>query len=220
MKLKERRKAIRLRRLGKSYGEILKYTPVSKGTLSLWLRDIEVNPKFLAELRGREISRYAGAKARQRQRIEKTELIIRDAKKEVWSLYRDPLFLAGLMLYWAEGDKSDENEQIKFTNSDPEMIRVMMCWFRKVCVVPEEKFRISLHVHELHCRSDMEDYWSRVTKVPLTQFHKTYIKQTSLRYRKNHLYNGTCAIRVSNRDLFRRMKGWRLAIVESESLRK
>ena len=28
------------------------------------------------------------------------------------------------------------------------------------------------------------------------------------------LYNGTCAIRTSNKDLFRKIKGWRLGIVD------
>lgn len=214
MKIEEKNKAIRLRKGGKSYGEILKQLSVSKSTLSLWLRDIELTEKQKSLLlKGRQKSRYAGAKAKQRQRIERTKQIIEESKREVKRFWNDPLFLAGLMLYWAEGDKSDNTENVKFSNSDPSLIQLIMRWFREICKVPEKKFRITIHIHELHCRSRTERYWSKITNIPLSQFYKTQIKQTSLRQRRNILYDGTCAVSVSNRDLFRRIKGWKLGIV-------
>ena len=212
MKFNEKIKAIHLRKLGKSYGEILKKVKVSKSTLSLWLRDIELTSEQKAELRGRQKSRYEGAKANQRKRIERTKKIIGESKKEAKLFLKNPLFLMGLMLYWAEGSK--RGEQINFSNSDPRMIKFMMSWFRKICEVPEEKFRIKLYIHSLHCRKDIEKYWSELTNVPLSQFHKTFIKPTSLKHRKYPLYNGTCAIRISNKDLFRKIKGWRLGILD------
>jgi len=45
MKLKEKSIAISLRKKGKSYGEILKKIKVSKSSLNLWLRDLELTPK-------------------------------------------------------------------------------------------------------------------------------------------------------------------------------
>ncbi|MBU2068060.1 hypothetical protein KKE13_00535 [Patescibacteria group bacterium] len=214
MKLKEKLKAIKLREKGKSYSEILKKVPVCKSTLSLWLRDVKLTSKQLNELykRGRERCRYDGAKANQRKRIERTKLIIEEAKKESKILFKNPLFLSGLMLYWAEGKKREE--AINFSNSDPEMIRFMIKWFRLICKVPEEKFRISLHIHELHCRKNIEKYWSDVVQVSLSQFHKVQIKPTSLGHRKNPLYNGTCSIVVCNKDLFRKIKGWRIGVLK------
>lgn len=216
MKLKEKIEAIRLRKLGKSYSEIRKKVKVSKSTLSLWLRDIKLTPaqkgRLYITLRRRNA--YKGAKVQQERRIERTKQIIAEAKKEVKYFFENPLFLSGLMLYWAEGDKSDEQETVKFSNSDPAMIMLMMKWFRKICKVPENKFRVCLHIHELHCRKDMESYWSKITGVPLNQFHKIQIKPTSLRHRRNRLYNGTCVIRINNVDLFRRIKGWKLGIIK------
>jgi len=214
MKLDEKDKALRLRKQGKSYSEICKKINVSKGTLSLWLRDIGLTAKQIAELKGRQKSRYEGAKANQRKRIENTERIISESKQEVRFLYKNPLFLAGLMLYWAEGDKSETLERVGFSNSDPEMIILAMRWFREVCRVPEEKFRIGLFVHELHCRKDVENYWSEIANVPLSQFHKTYVKPTSLGHRRNILYNGTCSVIINNKELFRKIKGWKLGVLE------
>ena len=189
MKLKEKIEAIHLRRLGKSYSEIRKQLNVSKSALSLWLRSVKLIPAQLERLKGRQRSGLGGGKANREKRIRRTKEVIKEAKKEAGQFFKTPLFLSGLMLYWAEGDKSDEREVVKFTNSDPAMIKFIMRWFREVCKVPEKKFRIALHIHKLHCRKDVEEYWSKLTNIPSIQFYKIQIKPTSLRYRRNRLYN-------------------------------
>ena len=134
MKLVDKNIATKLRKLGRSYGEILKRVPVSKSTLSVWLRNIELTDKQKTVLLlGRQRARYAGAKARQQQRITRSTQIVEQSKKEIDHLYKKPLFVSGLMLYWAEGDKSDTLEHVKFTNSDPALIQLMMRWFREIC---------------------------------------------------------------------------------------
>ncbi len=154
------------------------------------------------------------ARANQRKREEETRKIVQEAKNEAHSLLENPLFSAGLMLYWAEGDKSEKTETVKFSNSDPRMIILIMRWFRQVCAVPEAKFRITVHKHKLLCGENIEQFWAKTTGVPLTQFYKTQVKPTSLRHRKNPLYLGTCAIRVENRSLFRKIKGWKEGFLE------
>lgn len=217
MKIKEKKEAIRLRKLGRSYGEIRKRIKVSKSTLTLWLRDIKLSKKqqkrIYIELRQKNA--YRLARANQRKRIKETKKVVNEAKKEAINFLKNPLFLAGMMLYWAEGDKSDITEIVKFSNSDPAMIKLIMRWFREICFVPENKFRVTIFIHRLFCRKNIESFWSKVTGVPLNQFYKTQVKPTSLTYRKNRLYNGTCAIRIENRKLFRKIKGWKLGIIET-----
>lgn len=221
MKFNEKIEAIRLRKLGKSYGEIRKKMHVSKSTLSLWLRGIKLTlaqeKRLYVTLQRR--SAYKGAKVLQKKRIKRTEKIIKEAKREVKIFFRNPLFLCGLMLYWAEGSKRDSSEATRFSNSDPAMIKFMMRWFRDICRVPNEKFRIALHIHTLHCRKDIENYWSKITNIPLNQFQKTFIKPTSLKHRKNPLYGGTCNIVIPSKDLFRRIKGWKLGFLEKINMK-
>jgi len=222
MKLKQRIKAINLRKAGKSYSEIRKKIKVSKGTLSLWLGNVKLtsDQKKRLYVTLRQKNAYRLAKINQNKRIKKSKKIISEAKQETRSLFKNCLFVPGLMLYWAEGDKSDIREEVKFSNSDPMLIKFMMRWFRKLCKVPEDKFRIALHIHKLHCRKDIENYWSKITNVSIRQFHKTQIKPTSLRHRKNRLYQGTCAIRISDKDLFRRIKGWKIGFIDKFNLSK
>ncbi|MEK7172759.1 MAG: hypothetical protein AAB740_02155 [Patescibacteria group bacterium] len=216
MKLKEKIKAIQLRKAGKSYGEIMQKIKVPKSTLSMWLRDVELTEQQKNRLYVtlRRQNAYKGAKLLQERRILRTEKIITEAKKEAQKMFKNPLFLSGLMLYWAEGDKSERFEHVKFSNSDPAMVQLIMRWFREICKTPESKFRICLHIHSLHCRKDILQYWSQITGIPLSQFYKTQVKPTSLKHRRNVLYNGTCAVAVGDRWLFRRIKGWRLGIME------
>jgi len=216
MKLAEKTKAICLRKSGKSYSEIRQKLKISKSTLSLWLRDVKLTTKQKKRLYVtiRQKNAYKLAKFNQDKKIKATKKIIDEAKKEAKYLLKNPLFVAGLMLYWAEGDKSDGKEVVKFTNSDPIMIKFMMWWFREFCKVPDNVFRACLHIHKLHCRKDMQKYWLKATAIPFSQFYKTQIKPTSLKVRRNKLYNGTCAIIVNRKDLFRRIKGWKLGFIE------
>lgn len=214
MKFQEKIKAVKLRKMGFSYSRIIKEVKVSKASISLWLRDIELTSKQKKKLlKGREKSRYAGAKAKQTQRIKITEEIIIAGKKEFTLLVKKPLFLSGLLLYWAEGDKN-RSERVKFTNSDETMIILMMRWFREICNTPEEKFRISVHVHNLHRNLNAKDYWAKITNVSKKQFYKIYVKQSTLQQRRNILYNGTCGITVHNKNLFRKIVGWRLGLLD------
>lgn len=212
MKLNEKFTAIKLRKRGLSYPSILKTVSVSRSTLSLWLRDIELTQQQQKKLlKGREISRYSAAKNKKELRILKTREIIELGKEEIPKLIKSPLFITGLALYWAEGTKNS-SESVRFANSDENMIKIIMEWFRSVCGVPEKKFRIQIHMHELHCRPALEKYWSKITGIPCNQFYKTYIKKTSLGQRRNILYNGTCSVTVSNKNLFRRITGWKLGL--------
>ncbi len=216
MKFEEKKQAIYMRRAGRSYGEIRKKIKVSKSTLTAWLRGIKLSPeqekRIYIEIRQKNAYRLARYNQQKKKKI--IEEIIAQAKNEVERLSGNSLFLSGLMLYWAEGDKAESWEVVKFSNSDPMMIRVIMRWFREICKVPEEKFRVCVHMHALHCRENIEKYWSEVTGVPVSQFYKTQIKPTSLKQRKNKLYDGTCAVTVCNKNLFRRIKGWKLGFID------
>lgn len=110
------------------------------------------------------------------------------------------------MLYWAEGDK--RTGRVQFSNSDPDMIRLMMKWLREFCSVPEAKFRIGLFVHSLHVREDYLPFWSKITALPISQFNQPYIKPTIFSNRKNKLYEGTCVIKIHNKDLLSKILGW------------
>lgn len=202
--------AIQLRKEGKSYSEIKNIVNASKSTLSNWLKNIELTKEQKSRLNRLQATAYLGAKKKQATSLKHHKEIKEKAEKEANKLAKNQFFVAGLMLYWAEGSKNIGS--VQFSNSDPAMIKIMMRWFRKFCAVPDDKFRIGLFIHSLHTKKDCKNFWQRVTSIPLTQFHKPYIKPTIFSNRKNKLYEGTCKIVIHNRDLLSKITGWKIGV--------
>ncbi len=219
IRLNERILARELRKRGLSFSEIMaRISNLSKGTLNGWLKDIELTQKqkqrLLSKIKdGANKGRLKGAFTNHQKRIKTTRYFISLAKNEVQQKIINPLFVMGVMLYWAEGDKT--RERVALTNSDPTMIQFMMKWFREICKVPEAKFRIALSIMTIHDKKESEAFWSQITEVPITKFHRTRIKQTSLRGKRNPSYMGTCKIIISDKNLFRKIVGWKLGILEN-----
>ena len=112
------------------------------------------------------------------------------------------------MLYWGEGGKTG-NWSVRVANSDPAIIRVMMRFFREVCMVSEDKFRAHIHTFENADVQKTEKYWSKISGIHKEQFYRTYIKpsRASLQKRKT-LPFGTLDLYVHSTQLFLTIKGW------------
>lgn len=197
-------KAINLRKKGLSYKEIKQFVPVSKSTLSLWLRDVFLTEKQLEILRLRYDLQLRGSKAVRAKRQAEIKIIKEEAKKQIKSVNNKEFMIAGLMLYWAEGNKT---HSVGVTNSDYRIIQFMMIWFREFCKVPENKFRAHLHLHSGQDENKIKKYWSNLTKIPLAQFGKSHIKKEGTGHRKRILYNGTIKINICDKNLLYRIEG-------------
>lgn len=214
MKTIEKELAVGLRKQGLTYREILKTVPVSKSSLSYWLKDIRLSfeqqrrIQYKNEGIRRKFVEYNEVKSRQAR--ETKESIIKDAEKEIGGLSRRELQLVGIALYWAEGYKAHACSTVEFVNTDPAMINLAMRWFREICGVDDSQFRIRIQAHNPNNIEKAEEYWSRKTGVPIEQFTKAYTKISSGSKRKsgNLAPYGICSIRVSDVKLFSRIRGW------------
>jgi len=192
-KLKD--KALGLRSKGFSYREILKKIPVTKSTISLWCRSVDLTIKQRKRLVNKSRTRgLVGIKAIQtmfwKRRcgafVEGVDMSKRLSDK-------DPEFIAGLMLYWAEGTKSNTTA---VTNSDPRIINYMVKWFGCYFNVKPQQFSVGLHLHPGQDENRIKNYWSKLTGIPLINFRKSFIKLRGSGYRKNRLQNGVAKIAV------------------------
>ena len=201
-----------LRQQGLSYREILSQVPfrLSRSTISDWCKHIVLTSTQLDRLdrlyrEGSYRGRLLGPKTTQRRRAQEIEAIKAKARSEVARLSQNPLWVAGLMLYWAEGAKA---HHVAFSNSDPALVRFMAQWFRNICRVPEKKFRVQLHLHSGQDEVAVKTFWSAWLKIPLTQFHKVYVKPEGTGHRKNILYRGTIRLRINDKNLLHQLLGW------------
>ena len=129
------------------------------------------------------------------------------AKKEIHPLANYEFKLAGIALYWAEGDKT---QGLGFSNSDPKLIQFMMKWFREICKVTDEKIKASLYLHTGQDEKKMKKYWSKITNIPLNQFRKTIFKQEGSASRKYNQdqYKGTIKICINDENLRHIILSW------------
>jgi hypothetical protein len=219
--LEKRRKAIRLRKQGKSYNEIVKILTVPKSTLSGWLKNVEIPERIKNEILSKakktwakNITEYNKNKSRAaRERwIEMAE----HAKKEVKKITKRELWLVGIALYWGEGGKKD-NWAIKFCNSDPEMVAVMIRFFREACSVPKEKLKPSIQIHRNINEPTAKKYWSKVSGLPEKCFRKTLFqapKSSKMKRPANALPYGMFRLAISDVKLVNAMRGWIKGIAE------
>ncbi len=211
MKVNEKRRAIILRRQGKSINEIKNVLNVSKASVSLWVRDVVLNEKqksllsqngrSVNSIEKRRVSRIANTKKR-------SDLIINGAKKEISNISQNDLKMIGIALYLGEGGKTKRGIA-RLTNSDPDIIKIIMKFFREICLVPEEKFRGHIHTFSQTNVKNSEKYWSEVSQIPINQFYKTYIKRSNAsKNKRNTLPYGTLDVSVNDTKLFLTILGW------------
>ena len=200
------------RRQGFSYREILQRIPFSlaRSTISNWCKDIELTPEQLDRLdqlyhSSRHRNRLLGSKATQRRRAAEVMVIKTEAKNEVGRLQSNELWLAGLMLYWAEGAKT---YRVSISNSDPDLIKFMVRWLKEVCKVPQDRLRLQLHLHSGQNEQELKEFWPRLTGISLSQFYKSFVKKEGSGHRKKSLYYGTLNLQIGNRNLLHKILGW------------
>lgn len=218
MKKQLKTKAINLRKKGFSYTEIRNKVPVSKSTLSLWLRNIELNSDQEARLRERMSQAHVfGARAQKKKRIKRTKLIVEKARGEIEAISKKELWLMGIMLYWAEGSKQKKHnpsQRVVFSNSDPLMIKIYLAWLRNCVGIKNNNIVFEIYSHQNHRKSErkMIDYWANITGYPAIFFDKIYYKEDKNNpFRKNRKknYKGLLRIKVrKSTDLNRRITGW------------
>lgn len=201
-----KQKARQLRREGKSLREIAEEVGASKASVSVWVRDVVLsdehrdaldrrrpNVRAAAEWqRRRAAARRSSSRARGRQRGE-------DAQTSDW------LYVAGLMLYWGEGSKS--NNSLVLTNSDPDLVRLWMRFLREALRLSDDRIRLRVYIYEDHDPADAERHWLEVLELTHEQLSKTVVKTSWSGKTQRRLPHGTAAVSVHSTDLVEEVLG-------------
>lgn len=200
--------AIKLRNQGLSYGEIRTRLNIPKSTLSLWLKTVPLKQEHRARLYTKQIEILSrGPQSQKERRARAIEEIIRNAKSEIgMPLSQETMRLVGAALYWAEGSK---NNILQITNSDPSLILFFVEWLNVIFNIPPHTLKARLNIYAQQHELNIKKFWSELTRIPLKNFGKTYVKPLSSGYKKNNLYYGTMRIEVPKSvDMKHRIFGW------------
>ena len=214
-KHKERQQAIDLRMQGLSYSEILKRVPVAKSSLSLWLHSVGLSKTQHQRITEKKLAGMKrGWETRRRQRVERMKDIHVEALREAKRFLKDPLFVLGTALYWAEGTKQKEwnkSQLISFSNMDPRMHDVFLLWVEKYFHQNRNDLIYQLYIHPSADISHAAKHWKTSLKITPQRF-SVYMKPPntrSPRHNQGAQYHGLMRILIpQSTDLNRRVSGW------------
>jgi len=184
-------RATNLRKSGYSVGQISKLLKISQGTSSLWVRSVALNSQALKRIEQRKmqgrINSIKTLKMKRQKMINKFNSQASDIINKI-PKNKDIYKVLLALLFWTEGSK--RTSFLSFTNSDPTMARTYTNLIRRAFKIDEKKFRIIIHIHEYHDEEKVK-YWSNVTRIPLQQFTKCYLKPHTAK--RKHLNYMGCA---------------------------
>lgn len=202
-KSKEKNQALKLRHKGESIKDISKKLGVSKSTASLWCRDVKLTPKQVQRLhkkmlRGSYRGRLKGARIQYERRLKRNKELKREGFNKIGKCSDRDLLVAGAAVYWGEGSKSER--KVRIGNSDPKMIKFMLKWFTRVWNIKRNRFTLHVGINEIHKDrvEEVEEYWSKVAKIPRKQFIKTTLIKAKNKkaYDNFPVHYGVLTIRV------------------------
>lgn len=211
-KIKEKILAEKLRTQGMSLGEISSQLNISKSTASVWSRDIQLSVSAKKRLAARTTVRSLAGLKKYSEKIknDKQLAIIKASvvgSSKLGDLSNRDVYCIGLGLYWGEGYKTG-NQEFGFTNSDPQMMRFYIHWLEITFGVKKSELILRVSINQIHKlrTNEVQNFWSEISSVPLTQFTKiSLIKSVSKKVYPNSLtYMGTLRIKVRQGTKMRR----------------
>ncbi len=174
--------AMLLRKEGYLYAEIARKLGVARSTAHLWASDVELSEE--SDLKIKQSLKASKAENIRKNAVQKKILLDKrnsilqsEALEIVNSLDYTTNYkrLLCAIMFWCEGAK-DTKGGIFFINSDPIMMSKFLSLLRGGFQLDERKFRGLIHLHDYHDEATQLEYWSKITQIPHTQFHKSYRK--------------------------------------------
>ena len=147
--------------------------------------------------------------AREEKRLQRDAEVKRKAEICFAHYKKEPLFTAGIMLYWAEGKTTQRAAcTLELNNSDPKLLKLYCSFIRRYLDVDDAQLRGRLFLYPDLDERKTKLFWSDLLNIPLNQFIKSYISNSRSSVTKNKLRYGTCSVYINNKHLRIAMATW------------
>ncbi|MEP1123538.1 MAG: hypothetical protein ABJH68_06580 [Ilumatobacter sp.] len=198
-KIVERARARELRAEAWTLAEIAAELGVAKGSVSVWVRDVE----FVAKPRNRNRTGDSPHPMTVRKQAELEDCRRRGQEFAATATDRD-LYIWGLAMYHGEGSKT-EASGFQLANTSDEIVAAFVTWMRRFFEIEETRLRASLYLHEGLDEAAAVAHWSHITGIPPGQFTKTYRPSRPAGHKTSKHEHGCVSIRYHDISLFRRV---------------
>ena len=207
--------AFKMRRQGKSIGEISTLLKISKGSASAWVSGIVLTKAQKEKLKRKSIEagslgRLKGALMNKNKRLSIISKYQKEGVETLGVLSERDMLLVAAGLFWSEGGKT--GSRFIFINSDPDMVKLMFNFLTKFWNIDKSRIKITIQVNVAHKEriDKILIFWSNLLKLPCSQFNKPYYVKTRFKkvYDNHDSYFGTVRMNVvSGSSLLYRMMG-------------
>ena len=147
--------------------EIADELGVAKSSVSLWVRDVEFEPRPRAK-----VARRREPNALQRRKQAEIDEFLAEGRSRIGQLSEREFLVAGTALYAGEGSKTEG--EVRFANSDPRMMVFFCEWLRTVFEIDESRLRMRMYLHQGLDLDATNAFWSGLTRIPVEQFRTPY----------------------------------------------
>jgi hypothetical protein len=212
VKPEKRAEAKRLRsEQGMALRAIAEHLGVSKGSVSLWVRDIELTPEQQAALLAKNPARNGqllGMRVR-RERCRQRRIEAQECGRAL-ARQGDPIHRGGCMLYWAEGSKTRNAVQI--VNADADLLDTFLEFLRVCYTVPDQAiaFSVNCFLGNGLTLDEIQDWWLTRLGLPPSCLRKAVVNRpssASKRLKGNVLPYGTARLTVHSTDVVQSIYG-------------
>jgi transcriptional regulator with XRE-family HTH domain len=166
-KFVERQRARELRARSWTLQEIADELGVAKGSVSVWVRDVDFTPK--PRNRGHSGQQPHPLHLKKVAEIERCRIEAEAAYRELTDEQLDAFALG---LYAGEGAKTPG--AVSMANTNPVLLRLFVDWLRRRFRVDEARLRARLYLHEGLDLDAATSFWSAAVSIPIDQFQRPY----------------------------------------------
>lgn len=206
-----KRRAWELRKEGRSYNYIRKELKVSKSTLSYWFQYLDWS-REIKNRNAKEVEKTSTNRiilmnnTKKKLSLEKHENMRREAAEEFEKYKNNPIFIAGLMLYLGEGDKSIKTGHLRMGNIDPYVLKIFIKFLTIFCDISVEKIRFWLLCYPDHNKEKCLNWWSNSIGINKSRFYKTQVIQG--KHKEKKLLYGVGNITITSTFLKTKVLKW------------
>ncbi len=176
---KDKNLVFEMRKQGKSYRQIQQVFNISRSTLSDWFRDVDWSKH--TKNKNNENNLLVSTERLKKMHIGRLKMLDDLYKKneiqaviEYEVFKKQPLFMAGLMIYAGEGDKRSRNVT-RISNTDFYLHEIFIQFAEKYLKISRSSVKIALLLYSDNNINHCILKWSETLKISSINFHKTQV---------------------------------------------
>lgn len=209
MKTKEKIEARRIRVDEQlSLKDIATRLGVSKGTVSIWLRDLPLSKETIKSRCMKACTKGGEARSKNARDIRKKYQ--QDGRDMAIEHKDNPLFMGGCMMHWAEGAKAKNIAHI--SNTDKYFLAIWIMFVEQFFNIQKSNIilHISCYLNNGKTQRQIEAYWIKELGLPRSSLRKTTTvisHRFSTGAKKNKHPYGVCALKVYSTEMIQQIWG-------------